>query len=84
MQMDLITLDTAYGGAHIFVKNRTKSKRSSVKCRIRFAENDGSFLEGVFMPEKLQQFRVFTVFQLVYLDEAVRLYIKVPCTRSPD
>ena len=43
--MDLIILDMAYG-VHIFVKDRTKSKDSAVKCPIRFAENDGSFLEG--------------------------------------
>ena len=67
--MDLITLDMAYG-VHIFVKDRTKSKEPAVKRPIRLAENDGSFLEGVFMPEKFHQFRVFTVFRMVYLDKA--------------
>lgn len=66
-QMDLITLDTAYS-VHIFVKDRTKSKEPAVKRPIRLAENDGSFLEGVFMPEKFHQFRIFTVFWMVYLD----------------
>ena len=68
-QMDLITLDTAYS-VHIFVKDRTKSKEPAVKRPIRLAENDGSFLEGVFMPEKFHQFRIFTVFRMVYLDIA--------------
>ena len=49
--MDLITLDTAYG-VHIFVKDRAKGKDPAVKRPVRFAENDGSFLEGVLMPEK--------------------------------
>lgn len=65
--MDLITLDTAYG-VHIFVKDRAKGKDPAVKRPIRFAENDGSFLEGVLMPEKFHQFRIFTVFWMVYLD----------------
>ena len=65
--MDLVTLDTAYG-VHIFVKDRAKSKDPAVKRPIRFAENDGSFLEGVLMPEKFHQFRIFTVFWMVYLD----------------
>ena len=66
-QMDLITLDTAYS-VHIFVKDRAKGKDPAVKRPIRFAENDGSFLEGVLMPEKFHQFRIFTVFRMVYLD----------------
>lgn len=66
-QMDLITLDTAYS-VHIFVKDRSKSKDPAVKRPVRFAENYGSFLEGVFMPEKFHQFRIFTVFWMVYLD----------------
>lgn len=49
--MDLITLDTAYG-VHIFVKDRAKGKDPAVKRPVRFAENDGSFLEGVLMPKK--------------------------------
>lgn len=65
--MDLITLDTTYG-VHIFVKDRAKGKDPAVKRPIRFAENDGSFLEGVLMPEKFHQFRIFTVFRMVYLD----------------
>ena len=65
--MDLVTLDTAYG-VHIFVKDRAKGKDPAVKRPIRFAENDGSFLEGVLMPEKFHQFRIFTVFWMVYLD----------------
>ena len=65
--MDLITLDTAYG-VHIFVKDRAKGKDPAVKRPVRFTENDGSFLEGVFMPEKFHQFRIFTVFWMVYLD----------------
>ena len=65
--MDLITLDTAYG-VHIFVKDRAKGKDPAVKRPIRFAENDGSFLEGVLMPKKFHQFRIFTVFWMVYLD----------------
>ena len=51
-QMDLITLDTAYS-VHIFVKDRTKSKEPAVKRPIRLAENDGSFLEGVFMAREV-------------------------------
>ena len=65
--MDLVTLDTAYG-VHIFVKDRAKGKDPAVKCPVRFAENDGSFLKGVLMPEKFHQFRIFTVFRMVYLD----------------
>ena len=68
-QMDLITLDTAYS-VHIFVKDRAKSKDPAVKRPIWFAENDGSFLEGVLMPKKFHQFRVFTVFRMLYLDKA--------------
>lgn len=67
--MDLITLDTAYG-VHIFVKDRAKGKDPAVKRPIRFTENDRSFLEGIFVPEKFHQFRVFTVFRMVYLDKA--------------
>ena len=67
--MDLITLDTAYG-VHIFVKDRAKGKDPAVKCPVRFTENDGSFLKGVLMPEKFHQFRVFTVFRMLYLDKA--------------
>ena len=68
-QMDLITLKMAYG-VHIFVKDRAKSKDPTVKRPVRFAENDGSFLEGVFMSEKFHQFCVFTVFRIVYFDKA--------------
>ena len=50
-QMDLITLEMAYG-VHIFVKDRAKSKDPAVKRPVRFTENDGSFFEGVFMPKK--------------------------------
>ena len=67
--MDLVTLDTAYG-VHIFVKDRAKGKDPAVKCPVRFTENDGSFLKGVLMPEKFHQFRIFTVFRMVYLDKA--------------
>lgn len=49
--MDLITLKMAYG-VHIFVKDRAKNKDPTVKRPVRFAENDGSFLKGVLMPEK--------------------------------
>ena len=38
-QMDLITLDTAYG-VHIFVKDRAKGKDPAVKRPVRFTEND--------------------------------------------
>ena len=68
-QMDLITLDMAYG-VHIFVKDRAKSKDPTVKRPVRFAENDGSFLEVVLMPEKFHQFCILTVFRMVYLDIA--------------
>ena len=67
--MDLVTLDTAYG-VHIFVKDRAKGKDPAVKRPIRFAENDGSFLEVVLMPEKFHQFCILTVFRMVYLDIA--------------
>ena len=67
--MDLVTLDTAYG-VYIFVKDWMKSKDPAVKRPIRFTENDRSFLEGIFVPEKFHQFRVFTVFRMVYLDKA--------------
>ena len=67
--MDLVTLDTAYG-VHIFVKDRAKGKDPAVKRPVRFTENDGSFLEGVLMPKKFHQLRVFTVFRMLYLDKA--------------
>lgn len=67
--MDLITLDTVYG-VHIFVKDRAKGKDPAVKRPVRFTENDGSFLEGVLMPKKFHQLRVFTVFRMLYLDKA--------------
>lgn len=56
-------------GVYMFVKDWTKSDDPAVKRPIRFTEN-GSFLEGMFMPEKFHQFRVFTVFRMVYLDKA--------------
>ena len=67
--MDLITLDMAYG-VHIFVKDRAKSKDPAVKRPVQFTENDESFFEGVFMPKKFHQFRVFTVFRMLYFDKA--------------
>ena len=57
-------------GVYIFVKDWTKSKDPAVKRPIRFTENDRSFLESIFVPEKFHQFRVFTVFRMVYLDKA--------------
>ena len=67
--MDLITLDMAYG-VHIFVKDRAKGKEPTVKRPVRFNENDVSFFEGVLMPKKFHQFRVFAVFRMLYLDKA--------------
>ena len=67
--MELITLDKAYR-THVFVKDRTKGKGSAVKRPVRVTENEGSLLKDVLMPEKFHQFRVFTVFRMVYLDKA--------------
>lgn len=68
-QMGPINLVVTHS-VHIFVKDRAKSKDPAVKCPVRFAENDGSFLEGVLMPKKFHQFRVFTVFRMLCLDKA--------------
>lgn len=68
-RMDPINLVVTQS-VHIFVKDRAKSKDPTVKRPVRFAENDGSFLKGVLMPEKFYQFRVFTVFRMLYLDKA--------------
>lgn len=69
LQMDLINLAVTYG-VPIFVKDRTKSKSPAVKRPIRFTEYNGSFLEGVLLPEKFHKLRVFTVFRVVYFDKA--------------
>ena len=68
-QMDLISLDAA-DGAHVFVKDRTERESPAVKCPVRFAKNDGRFLQGVFLTEQFHQFCVLTVFRMVYLDKA--------------